>query len=358
MSEISGSIRRDRLQYSDVVHFIKENNIRGASEYRALISSGRFPGLPLWPERACADEWEGWRALCHSHKSAMVSFDECRKIAQEHSVIDRNDWKKKHSEKELPSNVPFAPHTFYKDEWLGWRDFLGKRRINKRSEFLPFNEARLVARTLGPKSFRDWHAANKTGKIPDNLPADPPKSYKDEWLGWSDFLGTNNVANHKRCFVDFDVACQYAISLNLHSAEQWREYVAENELPEGHPRTPHSVYRKEFKERGGWRAFLGNEYMSFDEAKAFIAEKKFRSWTEFRKWAGSSDRPKNFPSQPHSHPPYVPLWVNYPDFLGYGSEKDVNRSDKNSEEAKKRVLDLLREYPDILGAIKKTFSLS
>ena len=52
----------------------------------------------------------------------------------------------------------------------------------KNKNYLPFNEARNIARELAIKhnikNWKDWQKAVKEGKIPDNIPARPEVTFK------------------------------------------------------------------------------------------------------------------------------------------------------------------------------------
>ena len=43
---------------------------------------------------------------------------------------------------------------------------------------------------LQVKNTDEWKKARKVGRIPENIPSNPDKKYKDNgWKGWADFLG-------------------------------------------------------------------------------------------------------------------------------------------------------------------------
>ena len=66
---------------------------------------------------------------------------------------------------------------------MDWNDWLGYD-----NKFLPFEEAREIARNLNLKSSQEWNDWAKT-KRPSNIPSSPHRTYKDQWKGWADFLG-------------------------------------------------------------------------------------------------------------------------------------------------------------------------
>ena len=66
----------------------------------------------------------------------------------------------------------------------GYGDWLGLP-AERLPQFLPFEEARAFARTLGLQSQREWEDWCKQGERPYYIPADPRKLYEKtgEWAG-------------------------------------------------------------------------------------------------------------------------------------------------------------------------------
>ena len=71
-------------------------------------------------------DWRGWDDFL----GVILSFDEGRKIARELKGIDTEESylelikSKTISDDDLASRLPYRPDLKYKDEWLGWDDFL------------------------------------------------------------------------------------------------------------------------------------------------------------------------------------------------------------------------------------------
>jgi len=90
-----------------------------------------------------------------------------------------------------PSNIPSNPNKTYKGKgWIDWPDWLGYKRI----DFLDFKEARVIVRGEKLESKKEWQSWLKSGHRPSNIPSVPQKMYKDKgWRGWADWLGYKNV---------------------------------------------------------------------------------------------------------------------------------------------------------------------
>jgi hypothetical protein len=86
--------------------------------------------------------------------------------------------------------MPADPSKLYKKNWTTWGDFLGTGSIapSNRS-FLPFQEAKGFAQSLGLKGQDEWHIYSTSKKRPIDIPTDPRGVFNDEWEGWPDWLG-------------------------------------------------------------------------------------------------------------------------------------------------------------------------
>jgi len=69
-------------------------------------------------------------------------------------------------------------------DWLG----TGRIAFGK-IEYWKFENARDFVRNLGLKSSKDWSAYCNSDKKPLQIPKSPTYYYKSEWKGWADFLG-------------------------------------------------------------------------------------------------------------------------------------------------------------------------
>ena len=71
-------------------------------------------------------------------------------------------------------------------DWLGTGTIAARLR-----QYRSFKEARAFVHSLGLKSRTEWRAYCKSGKKPDDIPADPHSTYADDgWAGMGDWLGT------------------------------------------------------------------------------------------------------------------------------------------------------------------------
>ena len=103
-------------------------------------------------------------------------------------------------------------------------------------------------RSLGLKSQRNWRDYCRSGKKPDDLPAAPHQTYKDDgWAGMGDWLGTGIVANRLRRYRPFEKARSFARDLGLKSQSDWFAYCKSGKKPHDIPTAASVVYSE-----GGW----------------------------------------------------------------------------------------------------------
>ena len=124
-------------------------------------------------------------------------------------------------------------------------DWLGAENTR---EFKSFTEAREFARSLGLKSQKEWSDYCKSGNKPNGIPFDPNTVYKKDFKGMGDWLGTGTLRPQDRVYRSFKEAREFARSLGLKGAKEWREYCKSGNKPGDIPSNPWDVY-KEWKKK-------------------------------------------------------------------------------------------------------------
>ena len=107
-----------------------------------------------------------------------------------------------------------------------WGDWLGTGTIaTTLRQYRSFKEARAFVHSLGLKSGAEWLAYCKSGKKPDDIPADPRQPMQmTGWAGMGDWLGTGTDRDHLRQYRSFKEARAFVRSLGLKSETEWRAY--------------------------------------------------------------------------------------------------------------------------------------
>ena len=239
----------------------------------------------------------------------FLPFEEALAVARSLNLASATEWNV-WSKRLRPRNMPSEPHVVYKDHgWRGWGHWLGTGNTQCGTEqFLPFNEALAVARSIGQaglSSSREWTAWCKNGMRPAGIPANPSTVYKDHgWQGWGHWLGTGTTSTHTMEFLPFAEALAVARSLNLASSMEWKVWSKEGLRPRNVPCRPDNVY----KDHGwqGWGHWLGTgnqkgqkkNFLPFDQALRAARQLRLVSEKEWRLWCRTGARPANMPACP------------------------------------------------------------
>lgn len=133
---------------------------------------------------------------------------------------------------------------------------------------MTYEQARLNVRAIGLGSrekFLKWHHKER----PMWIPRYPERVYGDDWLGWNDFLGNNNVfapnnfnVRDGSKFLPYweavrvvqKLAAEYELTSQLKYLRWHREKDGELDIIDRLPRTPQHFYQDDWQ---GWPVWLG-----------------------------------------------------------------------------------------------------
>lgn len=124
-----------------------------------------------------------------------------------------------------------------------------------KKEFRSFEDARKFAQTLKIRNQNDWRTTGKAGKLPIDIPRDPPSVYKKEWKGWGDWLGTGTISMTElsKTFLSYKDARKevqnLAKELGIKTRQQWIDAKKLGKIPDNIPANPWSVYSKKRKKK-------------------------------------------------------------------------------------------------------------
>jgi hypothetical protein len=206
-------------------------------------------------------------------------------------------------------------------------DWLGTGAVAKQlREYRSFHSARAYARSLGFQSREEWKAFTRSGKKPDDLPADPSKTYRAKgWNGMGDWLGTGTVATFRREYRSFDRARTFSRSLGFRNREEWKAFARSRKRPDDIPAVPNGTYREEWRSWGDW---LGTgtvapglkTFRSFKEARAYARSLGLQRQVEWFAFVRSGKKPVDIPANPQATL-RAKGWVNWRDWLGTGNKR-------------------------------------
>ena len=214
-----------------------------------------------------------------------------------------------------------------------------------KKKFRDFKSAREFVRKLGLKNNKEWRIYLKINNIPDDIPKTPEEVYKNEWNSWGDWLGTGNIGNLNKKFLDFESARNIVRRLGLQDKNKWYDYCKSRNKPIEIPSNPNVVYKNE-----GWKGYgdwLGTGRIApqnlvfddFEHAREFVRELGLKGQREWFSYCKSTNKPENIPSAPHLE--YKDKgWISYGDWLGTGNIAPKERQFLDFESAREFVRQL------------------
>lgn len=183
-----------------------------------------------------------------------------------------------------------------------------KKRCNSYDgKFRSFSDCRDFAKSLSISSNKEWYSMYKSGNLPKDIPSRPDSVYKNDWISWTDFLGNSKVS--------FKECRDFARSLGFTKQEEWIEYTKVEGFPRKISKGPNTLYKNEWI---SWNDFLigdklDKKYRSFEEAREFARNLRFKCLSEWENYIFSGKIPNDIPKNPKSY--YKKNWISWTDFL-------------------------------------------
>jgi len=186
------------LTFLEAKKYARSLNIKSFKDWANLFKSHNKPkDIPVAADRYYKNSgWKSWGDFLGndnvwSYGENLIPFEDLKKFALKFEIKTSDEWRELSRTKKATLNLPASPQDLYKNDWNGWGDFLGTGRIaDMYKEYLPFNEARKLARKLKLKSSSEWKKLHKTKNKPQTIPVNADRRYKNQgWKGWADFLG-------------------------------------------------------------------------------------------------------------------------------------------------------------------------
>jgi len=279
-------------------------------------------------------------------KKISTPFIEAKKIVHTLKLKSGREWREFCKSGKKPFEIPANPALVYKNKgWKGVGDWLGTGTVATfDKQYKPFIDARNFARSLKFSTRQQWIEYCMSNHKPEDIPRSVHVTYKKDWKGWGDFLGTGVIAARDRKFKSYENSKKFLITKQFKNRSEFISFKNSGKLPEDIPKDPPTVYKN--KGWKGWGNFLGtdhvfladSEWKSFDVARKFAQSLGLKSSTEWRDYCKSGKKPKDFPNDPRNA--YLKKgWKGWGHFLGTGnlSPSDTSANFKPFKEAKQYV---------------------
>ena len=310
--------QRDRkfLSFKEAKEFIQPLKFPSSKEYKKYHKINGIKNIPVNPDTNVEYINSGWISwndflgndFTATNKREYLSYNEAKIIIHTLGVNSIVEYKEKYKSGDIPKNIPANPEQTYKDKgWISSKDFLGYTKINnyeKNKNFLSFNDARNFVHELELKTQKEWNNYCYSTDKPNNIPANPDKTYKNEWVSIGDWIGIGNKNSKNRDWLPYEEAKEVILNKEFQSISNWSEWCKSGDKPSNIPSHPQKIY----KDKGWtyWGDWLGTnriatynlEYLSYEEAKKFIKSLNIKSKTEWEEYCKSGKKPDNIPYDP------------------------------------------------------------
>ena len=209
--------------------YVHNRQLKNQEDWLRYTKSGNKPDdIPASPEKAYKGKWKGigdWLGTGRVANRYKIfrPFEEARTFARSLGLKSEKYWRSYCRSGEKPEDIPYSPNEVYKEQWIGMGDWLGTGTIpSQEMVYWPFKKAREYVHSLSIDTQIGWTDYTKSVKRPDIIPAGPERTYRKEWKGISDWLGTGRIANQDREFRPFAQAREFVRTFGLKSNMEWR----------------------------------------------------------------------------------------------------------------------------------------
>jgi hypothetical protein len=208
-------------------------------------------------------------------KNKFYEYKELKKLVNSLSIKSKDEYIKIY--KNLISSdgkkAPLNPVTFYgNDIWVNWSSFLNKPIFKKKLNniYYTYEECKNVIKDKKIFSKSDFTKKIKNIIIDDiRIPYSPYVTYKNEWEGWGEFLGTGRIQDNQKQYTSFEDARKWARSLNLKMYKEWRGLDL-SKIPADIPKKPEKTYKnKGWVDYNDWLGIDKREKISYGEKKIY-----------------------------------------------------------------------------------------
>ncbi len=179
------------------VHTLNVKNVK--SWYLYLKEIGVPKNIPKNPKEVFLKRgWISWGDFLGNNNiydnkisEIYISYEKAKLETIKFKCQSIKDWKTLIKNNSIPIYIPNKPYRFYKKRgWISWGDFLGNNNISnidKKNMCLSYKDAKKWLKKH--TDIKTVTAFRKNTKLlPNFIPKNPDKKYKNVWIGWTSFL--------------------------------------------------------------------------------------------------------------------------------------------------------------------------
>jgi hypothetical protein len=133
---------KPRMIPFDKARSILLDEVVGSSRhYKKWYKLNRPANLPVHPDRIYKENWKGWNHFLgnnnfrigenHHGRINYKSYEDAKQIIQKFGIKSWEEWREFCKTEYMPIDIPKRPDTFYRKDWISWKQFLGYSNIDK-----------------------------------------------------------------------------------------------------------------------------------------------------------------------------------------------------------------------------------
>jgi len=235
--------------------YAQKFNFKNKEVWKKHTTSKIFPkDIPVDPQGFYGRQnvWTSWgdflgnKTIANQNRT-FLPFKDAQKIVNSWKLKSRSQWRQLIKQNKIPPNIPRVPEITYGKQFQGFGKWLGTGVIaNQNREFLSFEDAIKILKKEKIRTRQHYDELQKKHKLPNGLPANPPRTYKKEWKSWPNYLGSGNIAKSE--VLSWPKAKKLYQKLskenNITTWDEWVHFIKNNTLPKGLPKYPRDAYTK------------------------------------------------------------------------------------------------------------------
>jgi len=182
------------LSLEDHYVFAKKHDVKNINDWRKICKS-KPPNIHSMPEKKFKNK--GWVSYSHffgnkhiTNRDKIFPFVKANKLIKKFNIKSKSDYTIKYR-KGILSGFPSSPDYYNnRKNWKGTGSFLGTNTIAPQNiKFKNFSEHKKFAKKLKLRNSIEWENFCKSGKKPFDIYVAVKYKFKNQWKGWTDFLG-------------------------------------------------------------------------------------------------------------------------------------------------------------------------
>ena len=127
-----GNKKKEYLEFKAARSFVRSLKLNTQADWLAYCKSGNKPNnIPGHPHIVYKNDgwvnngdWIGTGTLQTSERKYR-EFEKLKSYVKQVGIKTSMEWFEFCKSKDKPQDIPTSVHTIYKDQWKGWKDFLG-----------------------------------------------------------------------------------------------------------------------------------------------------------------------------------------------------------------------------------------